>query len=78
MSEWISVKERLPEGSNLLGIPCIVVIKNHDGSLRSAYRPFERKLVRGKLVERWLYPWDRISDEEVLYWMPLPEPPEDE
>lgn len=78
MSGWISVKERLPKYENeIFGVPCIVAYKKYNGELETAYRTFESKIVRGKLVNRWLYPWGRISDEEILYWMPLPAPPTD-
>ena len=73
MSEWISVKDKLPttEGTT----PCVVAIRNYKGELESAFRWFQEKEVRGKMVKRWLYPWEAISNEEIVYWMPLPEPP---
>ena len=76
MAEWISVKDRMPEGRRGMGTPCIVAIVGYNGKLRSAYRTYERTKVRGKEVERWRYPWDAISDEEIVYWMELPDPPE--
>ncbi len=75
MSEWISVKERLPElpagkWSSKMVLACNA--KNHVSPMF-----YERAYVRGKSVERWKFYWDRIADVQVTHWMPLPEPPED-
>jgi hypothetical protein len=71
--KWIPVSERLPEtnGYHVWVIACI------DGK-RSGVRMFERRTVRGKMVERFKYPWETISNENITHWMPLPEPPKGE
>lgn len=76
MSEWISVKDRLPELPNGEGWKTRMVIAADN---RNCVAPmiYERAIIRRKPVERWKYYWDRIADVEVTHWMPLPEPPED-
>lgn len=71
--EWISVEDRLPEtnGYHVWVIACV-------NGKKSCVRMFERRMVRGKLVERFKYPWETISDENITHWMPLPEPPKGE
>ena len=73
VQEWISVKDRLPEtnGCHVWVIACV------DGK-RSCVRMFERKMVRGKMVERFKYPWESISDENITHWCDLPQPPKGE
>lgn len=75
VQDWISVKDRLPEtntiGSHVLVIACV------DGK-RSCVRLFERKMVRGKMVERFKYPWESISDENITHWCCLLQPPKGE
>ena len=51
---------------------CIVAIKSYDGSSRTDFRWFERTKVRGKIVCRWKYPWETITDEEITHWMERP------
>jgi hypothetical protein len=71
-SKWISVKDRLPETNyRTMVIVCV------DGK-KSAARWFERTTIRGKLVERFKYPWDVITCENITHWMPLPQPPKGE
>lgn len=67
MSEWISVKDRLPGTKKVL-------------------------ITNGKLVKEgfqrpdgvWKYGvdshqrWDRLTNETVTHWMPLPSPPGEE
>ena len=78
MSEWISVKERLPEdlpeNKGKKVIPCLV-------SLKSAYpngKPNTQK--RQRQLQHygsagWVWEWSRIGASRVTHWMPLPEPP---
>lgn len=75
---WISVKDRLPE---------------NDNEVITAYKIDDKKAMKkrkGKLFVKagnwtgysWISVWDEYAcgayDEEVLYWMPLPEPPKEE
>lgn len=77
--EWISVKDRLPDiDKTTSNYERIGVIAYGKGWSKSGYRIYERTLVRGKTDYRWKYPWDRISDEEITHWMPLPEPPKED
>jgi hypothetical protein len=64
MSEWISVKERLPEVGNGMFLvsylfagkhPCMMVCAWYGGAFRGL---------------------DLIAMSTVTHWMPLPEPPE--
>ena len=72
VQKWIPVTERLPETTyKTMVIVCV------DGE-KSAARWFERTTIRGKLVERFRYPWDVITCENITHWMPLPEPPKGE
>lgn len=75
---WISVKDGLPE---------------NDNEVITAYKIDDEKAMKkrnGKLFVktgnwtgyRWTSVWDEYKayaiEEEVLYWMPLPEPPKTE
>lgn len=73
VQRWIPVTERLPEtnGFHVWVIACV------DGN-KSCVRLFERATVRGKLVERFKYPWENITYENITHWMPLPEPAKEE
>ena len=74
---WISVKDRLPENDNEV----ITAYKIDDGKVM--------KKRNGKLFVktgnwtgyRWISVWDEYksfaTEETVLYWMPLPEPPKE-
>lgn len=68
MSEWISVKDRLPE----MDIPVLAFIGTYyqgKGGFDIAIRWSERN------GEWWtIKAWDLRDD--VTYWMPLPDPPE--
>ena len=75
VQEWISVKERLPE-TNEYGFR-VWVVACVDGN-KSCIRLFERTTVRGKLVERFKYPWETITYENITHWMPLPPAPKGE
>lgn len=78
MTEWISVKDRLPELPPNRNHVCRIVITWRRGERRATVMLYERTLVRGKAVTRWKYAWDRVADFEPDYWVSLPEPPEGE
>lgn len=79
MNEWISVKDKQPlkieNGLGMSGV--IAAIRESDGQMRTGYRIFEIAKARNHYVSRWLYPWNRISNETITHWMPLPEPPKE-
>lgn len=72
---WIPVTDRLPEaGTRSNGWGGVTVIATNGKFVRPLI--YERAIVRGKVVWRWKWPWDRIYDgNPVTHWMPLPEPP---
>lgn len=77
--EWISVSDRLPNvDKTTSNYEEIGVIVHCEGWSKSQYRIYERALVRGKTVYRWKYPWDRISDENITHWTPLPPAPKED
>lgn len=79
IQRWIPVEERLPDvNKKKYGYESVGVIVRIEGQKTATYRIYERAIKRGKTVYRWKYPWERISDEKVTHWMPLPEPPKEE
>lgn len=72
---WIPVTDRLPEaGTRSNGWGDVTVIATNGKFVQPLI--YERAIVRGKVVWRWKWPWDRIYDgNPVTHWMPLPEPP---
>ena len=64
MSEWISVKDRLPENAG------IYIICDHYGNVMS--RHFCKS--HGKFAGYWHFNGS-AKYGNPLYWMPLPEPP---
>ena len=52
----------------------IVTIKSYSGSVRTDFRFFERTTLRGKIVERWKYPWENITNENITHWQERPQP----
>lgn len=73
-NEWVSVEKRLPE------LPekdwCSKMVISCDKNGHVAPMILERAQVRGKMIERWKYHWDRIYDGAgITHWMPLPAPP---
>ena len=63
--QWISVKDRLPED----GVDVIVCTNRNGRTVEFAYYRYQRKA------------WFRsciLLIPDVLYWMPLPEPPKEE
>lgn len=72
---WIPVTDRLPEvGTRSNGWADVTVIATNGKFVRPLI--YERAIVRGKVVWRWKWLWDRIYDgNPVTHWMSLPEPP---
>jgi hypothetical protein len=64
VSEWVSVKERLPEDSKK------ILLYHQDG--RTLFGLWSNR------KEGWYFdsfgPWEK---DEVTHWMPLPEPPKE-
>lgn len=77
MSEWISIKDRLPNVDKTKGdYERVVVIATTGKTVKPLI--YERARVRGKTVRRWRWMWDRIyDDQEITHWMPLPKPPKE-
>lgn len=76
-TRWIPVSERLPDlpDGELAYRTVIVCVRGHAFPL-----DYEREKVRGKIVERWKWTWNRIYEkpDSITHWMPLPEPPEED
>lgn len=72
---WIPVTDRFPEvGTKNNGWKDVTVIATDGKFVRPLI--YERAIVRGKVVRRWKWLWDRIYDgKPVTHWMTLPEPP---
>ena len=72
MSEWISVKDRLPEEDGEY-----ITMTNARGRSNGVLsQRYVTSTVRGKIMSRWW--WNqRLSPWLVTHWMPLPEPPKD-
>ncbi len=70
MSEWISVKDRLPEtGGMVLVIASGKPMSNL--TLNGAYELAEYA------PEGWIFEtWPEWENADVTHWMPLPPPPE--
>lgn len=70
MSEWISVKDRLPNENE-----CVLVIVSGKPSenitLDGAYELAEYDPVEGWILEMW----PEWGSAVVTHWMPLPQPP---
>lgn len=76
---WISAKKELPELPDGDYVSTIVLAcwKDYYGKLTTHAMIYERVLKRGVRTERWKWVFDRIFDGEILYWMPLPAPPDE-
>jgi hypothetical protein len=77
MSEWISVKDRLPNPNEKV----IVYNAENDGTFfaRRLVSRFEwwDSVTKEYINWRWLpYGYTNIMLDAVTHWMPLPEPPE--
>ncbi len=79
MSEWISVKERLPEDDAPPGRKQItVMVATEAGKVTIASRVFEpeRGYCGKTYPARWI--WSRLLNNYVTHWMPLPDPPKED
>ena len=81
MSEWISVKDRLPEvvpegGSNYV----LVALNGYVGSHIGYLDPFIgwRVLIFTEMSARWQAETSSPRECKVTHWMPLPELPEED
>ena len=63
MSNWISVKERMPDD----GVRVLVYSKHKWTSIGST--------IKGHKVKKF-YDGDGLSWNSITHWMPLPEPPQ--
>ncbi len=75
MKDWIRVEDRLPEWYQWI----------HIWSQYVTYPLVTRRVETGDFDDngesKWSWDWSRYAgliDHGVSYWMPLPEPPEDE
>lgn len=79
VSEWISVKERLPEDDAPPGRKQItVMVATEAGKVTIASRVFEpeRGYCGKTYPARWI--WSRLLNNYVTHWMPLPDPPKED
>ena len=75
MSEWISVKDRLPED----GQNCNVAILGILNGVQEYYvesGEFSTRLNAWYYAEREYIHYPRVGTFGVTHWMPTPEPPE--
>ena len=75
--KWNCTKDRLPTLPDCDWCR-VMVITATKGETKCHPMIYERSVVRGKHVERWLYHWDRIADKQPDYWMPFPMPPKED
>ena len=69
MSNWISVKDGLPEKN----MDVLIYRGVHIGNLINVYT----YLGNNEWEDEYGY-WSRTDDEGITHWMPLPEPPGEE
>lgn len=74
--QWVSVEDRLPNVNRTKGAYEEIGVLTFNGK---TVKPliYERALIRGKVVYRWKYMFDRIYDGVIIHWMPYPQPPKD-
>lgn len=68
MSDWISVKDRLPRR----GYSVLVYVPSKPGQEADGSHVY-LEMARGD--PRKCSGWLRFNSNDVTYWMPLPEPP---
>lgn len=71
MTEWISVKDRLPEDETKVLVCCKAV---------GTYKPINNIHMQTNHISSYNKRWD-VSipfGYEITHWMPLPEPPKEE
>ena len=74
MSEWISVKDGLPEDD----VRVLVCGNGGDESHVIAITQYTHRKY-GYNIEGWIEPWQYFFyNYEITHWMPLPEPPKEE
>lgn len=78
-NDFVSVNDRLPvfeRDYDYTDVHLILVIKTDSGRLRTIPGRYERTVLRGKRVERWVDNEGRKLYDPVVYWRPYPDPPE--
>lgn len=79
---WISVKDRLPEIDQRVLVFGVGKYDCFIGTTQIAITHMsDRNLLdcRLKTQPYWIAPWQYfLTDYEITYWMPLPEPPKEE
>lgn len=75
---WINVKDNLPKLSDYIYASSdkVLIAYKFNDKLRVGTGYLNRDKVRGKEVIRWKNGDGYIVHYEVLYWAPLPEPPQ--
>lgn len=76
MSNWISVKDKLPPlGESVIACALYKITPQCDFSNTIYVAWIEKLGVEDKPI--WQYSWccGCFCQEEITYWMPLPEPP---
>ncbi len=88
MSEWISVKDRLPkeDADVILLVREVEHYGRHDEKRKTYYWIFTGWHIDGEWATIYCHGYRKIADENekyplsehtVTHWMPLPEPPEE-
>lgn len=76
MSEWISVKDRLPDPSD--GTVLVCMPNQYPFNNKEPYpdaKHDQRVCTACYSGERFIYAYGGVNPTEPEYWMPLPEPP---
>ena len=74
MSEWISVKDRLPETEDDFVLVIVSGEPRKNIKLQSAYELATYNTEDGWILEKWP-DW---MCAKITHWMPLPEPPKED